>query len=608
MLFLFPMANLLKPFSLLLILLAGNLSVLKIAAQEVYQLHIYPVDDDSDFVKQELQLQTKFSSEADCRMYVATLPATLKNKGYITANIDSVRFDSLHAYLYLYTGNKYQWALLDVSGVETSLLRDVGWQAQSIAQKPVDMLMIENWQQRILNQLENTGYPFARVFLDSFKLVDGTAYAQLKVDKGPLYKIDSIRVYGDVKISNEYLQRYLGIENGSIYNKAKLDKVSIRIAALGFVDEEQAPRITMLGTGAVLNVYLKSRRNSQVNGLIGFLPGNEQAGEKKLLVTGEANILLKNALAAGETIGLNWQQLQVKSPRLHLLYQHPFILRSPFGLDFNFDMFRKDSTFLNVNFQIGARYRLNDQQEGKIFIQRFITIVNGINTPMVLLTKSLPQEADVSALNIGIDYLVNSTNHRFNPVKGNVFNLIVALGNKKIKKNNEVLELKDPGNPSFDFASLYDTVKLNTYQLRSTATAAKYFPLGRQSTLKTSVSAGYLYSENIFRNELFQIGGFRLLRGFDEESQYLSQYAIGSVEYRYLVGVNSYFYAFFDGGYGKNNSQSIKENYTYAGTGAGLALETKVGIFNIALAAGKRNDTPFNLRQSKIHFGFLNFF
>jgi hypothetical protein len=49
-------------------------------------------------------------------------------------------------------------------------------------------------------------------------------------------------------------------------------------------------------------------------------------------------------------------------------------------------------------------------------------------------------------------------------------------------------------------------------------------------------------------------------------------------------------------------------SYTYFGTGLGLAFESKVGIFNLAWAVGKRSDAEFNLRQSKIHFGFLNFF
>ena len=95
-----------------------------------------------------------------------------------------------------------------------------------------------------------------------------------------------------------------------------------------------------------------------------------------------------------------------------------------------------------------------------------------------------------------------------------------------------------------------------------------------------------------------------MLRGFDEESQYVSQYAIGSIEYRYLVGQNSKFFVFADGGWAKG----ISDDNTYLGTGMGMSFETKAGIFNLVWAVGKRDDTDFNLRQSKVHLGFVNYF
>jgi len=177
-----------------------------------------------------------------------------------------------------------------------------------------------------------------------------------------------------------------------------------------------------------------------------------------------------------------------------------------------------------------------------------------------------------------------------------------------MKKNNQVTGIKDPGDPGFNFESLYDTVKLKTYQLRIRTTLARYFPVGKRSTVKTALNGGFLQSGNIFRNELFQIGGFKLLRGFDEESQYLSQFAIATLEYHYLVGQNSFFYVLADGGWGKNKSRNTNLDYTYLGTGVGFAFEIKAGIFNLAWAIGKRSDTEFNLRQSKIHVGFVNYF
>ena len=150
-------------------------------------------------------------------------------------------------------------------------------------------------------------------------------------------------------------------------------------------------------------------------------------------------------------------------------------------------------------------------------------------------------------------------------------------------------------------------MKLKAYQMRVVATAAHYVPIGAQSTIKLGVNAGIYQSPSYFRNELFQIGGFRLLRGFDEESQYVSQYAIGTVEYRYRIGLNSYFFAFGDGGWGKHLLETTK-THNYIGTGIGLSFETKAGIINLAWAVGKRDDTELNLRQSKVHIGFASYF
>jgi len=99
-----------------------------------------------------------------------------------------------------------------------------------------------------------------------------------------------------------------------------------------------------------------------------------------------------------------------------------------------------------------------------------------------------------------------------------------------------------------------------------------------------------------------------LLRGFDEESIYASKFAVSTAEYRYLIGRNSYLFSFVDFGWAGSAASSGNRSNTFIGAGLGMALETKAGIFNISYAAGKRNDLNFNLRQSKIHFGYVNFF
>lgn len=115
-------------------------------------------------------------------------------------------------------------------------------------------------QLRILNYYENNGYPFAKVFLDSIRLEEEKITALLKVNPGVLYHIDSIRVFGKVKISKNFLQHYLNIPNGGIYNKDRLQQVSKRILELPYLQEVQPNDITMLGAGSVLNLYLVPKK------------------------------------------------------------------------------------------------------------------------------------------------------------------------------------------------------------------------------------------------------------------------------------------------------------------------------------------------------------
>jgi hemolysin activation/secretion protein len=164
-------------------------------------------------------------------------------------------------------------------------------------------------------------------------------------------------------------------------------------------------------------------------------------------------------------------------------------------------------------------------------------------------------------------------------------------------------------NGDFDYASLYDSIKLKTYQFRVKLNAAHYFASGKRSTLKLMANAGVFASENIFRNELFQIGGFKLLRGFDEESIFATRYGIATAEFRYLAGLNSYLFYFIDAGWVQNKYEGFNQKNQFLSTGIGMLFETKAGLLNLSFAIGKRDDVPFDLRRSaKIHFGYINYF
>lgn len=584
-----------------------------ITAQTKYPLVINIIDDTANPGLQQLLKETalkqSFDSQNDCINYVNGLQNILKNKGYPAASVDSIETDSLSTKIDLFLGSKLNWIRLRSDSSETALKNSIGLKMADNKAIPFSSNYLDQIQENALDHLSKSGYPFAKVTIEQTEVIKDTMYASLNIDKGVAYHIDSVKINGNAKINRNFLYRYLEIPKGSLYNVTKLQNVNRRINELPYLQSTQPSDISMYGSGGILNLYLQPKRSSQVNFLIGFLPSSIANVPPQL--TGDIKLDLKNALASGENIVVNWQQLQRKSPRLNLAYRQPFIFNSAFGIDFMFDLLKKDSSYLIINTQLGLQYFLSSASSGKIYVQNQSSYIleGGIDTNQVKRTKQLPQDAEYSIKNLGVEYEWHNTNYLLNPRSGNELRINASAGLKNIKTNNDILNLKDEAEPAFNYKSLYDSLKLKTYQLKIIFNGAHYWPVGKRSTVKTSVNAGILQSENIFRNELFQIGGYRLLRGFNEESIFVNRYTVFTGEYRVLTGTNSFLFLFTDVGLTGTKIQAEKFTNTFVGTGTGVSLETKFGLLNLSYALGFRSDVSFALRNaSKIHFGYVNYF
>jgi outer membrane protein assembly factor BamA len=577
-------------------------------AHAQYALHVNLVSPDSLLRAASLGIPPNFKDRAACTEYIYKLTDMLRNRGFTAASIDSVHLDSAAAFLQLYIGERFTWSIIRTRPADAQLLNAAGWSSKKLQGKPATLDHFQSEELSLLNYLEDNGYPFAKISLDSVMINQGAINAVLSIEKGPLYKIDSIRIVGTAKISVQFMERYLGIPEGSIYRKDRLLMISRRILELPFVQEERPWSVNMLGTGSILNLYLKPKKSSQIDALVGFLPGTDAEGNNKLLVTGEATVVLRNPFGNGESLGLDWQQLQQASPRLNVNFSEPYIFHSPYGVNLTFSLYKKDSSYINTDGILGIQFNASMNKKASVFIETAGCTVLNIDTAQIIATRQLPEVADVSSLSLGATYDYNNTNYKFNAVRGNELSFVGSVGTKRLKKNAEILRLKDENDPSFDYGTLYDTVQTSAYQFRLNLAAAHYFELSHASTIRLAGNAAWYQSPKIFRNELFQIGGYRLLRGFDEESILASEYTVGSLEYRYLIGMNSFLFSFVDAGWAKNDVPGYAINNVYVGIGVGLAFETKAGIFNMSYAVGKTNSDPFLFREAKIHLGYVNFF
>ncbi len=542
---------------------------------------------------------SSFPDSLKAENYIALIPTLLADKGYWEARVDSVTWKANTVNAFVFTGPLYEWDKIetDTSGTQ--------WPV-SLTLPPVPVRMTPDSLIRFFNrQLESQGYPFALLTFAELQVTGFRATGLLKVEAGQPYLFRGIDQEGTLQIDEAFLYRYLELEPGTAFDAGNLYEIDARLATLEFAELEQPSEWNMLGDGGRLKIFLKSSKNNNINLIIGAMPQPQPSGKNKMLITGDADFLLRNAFGQGETMHAIWQQLQPQSPRLKLAYNQWYLFKSRYGVDGVFELYKQDSQFLQIHTRLGVPYQLARRQTVKVFVQFQKNIVGETDTQSVKYNRRLPAVADLSIRQLGISWLANRTDHAFNPRAGWFMELSLLGGMKKLIPNATILELKDP---DFDFARLYDTVSLNGFTATALLNLEKYTPLGTGLVLKNSLNSGWLQSPQYYRNELFRLGGFHLLRGFDEQSIYARGYAVATTEFRWITGRNSFLFAFTDAGVANYHRAGGAGTDGFLGSGLGMQLEAGTSRIQISLAAGKQSGVPFNLRQTKLHVGFTNRF
>jgi len=353
-----------------------------------------------------------------------------------------------------------------------------------------------------------------------------------------------------------------------------------------------------------LHLYLKEKKANQLNGLIGLQPNTEETG--KFMLTADFLLGLKNSLGYGETIDATFQNLQYQSPRFHADAIAPYIFGTAFALEGSFDLYKKDSTYRQLSFEGGIRYQLNAEDYIKVVYQNTGNRLITPDTNYVRQNKKLPENLDTRSSGFGIAFQLNRTDYRLNPRKGWQAYISASGLIRKIIPNDAILSINDGS--GFDYSQLYTEANTDKYQYRLLANAAYYIPLLKNIVGKISYQGGYISGQSLFQNELYQIGGFKTLRGFDEAGIYASQYHIGTLEIHFLFSRNAYFYLFNDNAYTETRFTGLYKRDYPVSLGTGVTLENKSGIFNIALGLGKHSGEIFRFRQAKIHFGYVAYF
>jgi len=557
----------------------------------VYTLKL--INTDSVKIFKYIKYKNNYKTEKELNKSVNTVLKDLRMDGYLLADIVSKTGDSVNKIYGLQIGKKFKWAHLKKGNADMAVLSKLGYSEKLYTNKPFSYGQAARLIEKSIAYYENNGYPFASLKLDSISIADNSLSAVLYLEKNKFIKIDSIIINGDAKINKQFLYRYLGIRPNIPYNEAAFRATSKKLKQLPFLNEQRGPELRFFEKQNKLYLFLNKKNASQFDGIIGILPDNKTG---KTVFTGDVKIKLVNTIfRSGETFDLNWRRLQTQTQDFKGRVIYPYILGSPIGIDYALKIYKKDTSFIDVNHNAGLQYYFSGLNNLKVFYKQ--RNANILSTSGLAFITVLPDYADVSTQSYGLGLSFEKLDYRFNPHKGFSININGQTGNKTIKKNPKINDL------------VYNNLQLKSTQYQGEGDLNLFLQIKGNNVLRFGAQYGTVFgSAPVFKNELFRIGGLRTLRGFDEESIYASSYVIPTLEYRFLFSQNSNILLFAEGAWYENTSTSTYFNDMPYSFGAGINFDTKAGIFSLNYALGSQKGNGIDVRSGKIHFGLTALF
>ena len=502
----------------------------------------------------------------------------IKNKyyenGYITATYDSILFDSLQVTAYFSKGKQFFWSNVNFINIAQHDLRKIGIKQKYFTARPINFTKLELYNEKILTYYENSGYPFASIKFDTVFFEEEKLYCNISLNKNKLIKIDSIIIKGEVKLMNYYIEKYIDISKGDIYNEQKIRKIENLLNNNEFLQQSRSPQVEFHENTADIYLYLKNRKANRFSGIVGFVPNNDNG---KLQFTGEVDLKLLNSIKRGEYLQFQWEKLKPATQKLDLEVNFPFIFKTPFGISENFSLYKEDSTYINLQNNIGLQYFY----AGVNYIKLLVWNKNSY----VLREEPTLNLQNIRTILYGLAFYNSQFDYKYNPHKGFSFFSQTAYGNRTVA----------------------DSAK--SKQIEAIFKLEFYFPIYKNFVCKLQNYTSLIHNKTaLYDNELLKIGGLKTMRGFDEESLSASFFSINTIELRYLFDENSNVYLFSDIAYYQNKTDVNNFEDLPLSFGLGINFSTKVGIFSLNYAVGKQLDNPFLLKTAKIHFGFISIF
>jgi hypothetical protein len=509
-------------------------------------------------------------------------PTQIKNEilishlkdGYFTAFIDSTRVFNSNMDVFLSKGE-----IIYSNEISITYPKDIdlklrqNFETKNKYFNPISFkTKINNW----VNLMNNNGFPFAEINFENTAIDQNNFQIKCLLKSGPLVKIDTLITPELSKKEWNLISKASNLKIGNPFNLSQINDISKNLKNTGYVKELKAAAYEFINDLAHIYIYAEPVSKNSLNGLIGVQPDNEG----NIQFTGNVALNLLNSLKFGETVNINWRRMFNASQNLITEINLPYILNSEFGLIGGFDMIKKDTSFFNLKGGFELNYKVKNNFSAGILL----TLNNSTNL-------------------LGIEYSSTSTNSFGFTFKFNQLDRI----NNPTKGLSVVSDLSYGWKESFNTDSINNNI-YRTPNFSANLKLVSYTRLKKKATIKLGVTAATIQNEILFENEFARIGGYKTIRGFDEETIYTSSFLLSNIELRYLFDENSNIFLFSDYALTESKTALLTEEQLYNSIGFGSNIAMNNGVLTIIYGLGRKMEDKFLIRTGKIHLGFTSFF
>ncbi|PZX52605.1 BamA/TamA family outer membrane protein [Algoriphagus chordae] len=522
-----------------------------------------------------------FVTKPEGRKYLDSIQNSFQNEGYLSlySEEEEIGKDSLQVKIFL--GTKYLWESISQGNVPREFTEDI---------EPVsdEYASASQWMRHVITEAENRGFPFAEIKLDSIERKGDKLSAVFHYDSGPLILWDSIKVAGDTKTQERYIQHITGIRPGAPFSQKQLEEAKIVLNRSPYFVQTQSATVDFQIKKAQPVFTLRDRNTNVLDGIIGLLPNTNEPG--KMLITGQLDLELYHLGGKGRDIAVHWQRVNIATQSLDIYAKESFVLNSPLDVSLGFNLLKQDSSFLTRNLSLDFGYHMTSNSYLRFFTRRQASDV--LETEAYDNATELPDVADYRWNQYGLGWDWDKLDSPYFPRRGFLINSELAMGNKRIIENT--------GFPP----EVYVGVDMSSPQYFGQVEVEKHFFFRPGWGMWLKGNGGFIQNQNLLLNDLFRLGGLKSIRGFNENFFFARSYGYLNMEQRLFFGENSFLMVFADFGILENPyfAPSIDKPVSF---GAGINLDTGSGVFRFIYGVGKSNLQPLQFSYSRIHFGYL---